>query len=142
MMLLICLAAAAGSFALPFVYGARFAEATTQLLILLPGVYLVGLESVLVQHFTGTDLPVSIPWFWILTVAVNLSLNLAFVPAFGARAAAINSTLSYALIFFLVLIYFCRKTGRRPDEIILPRADDLRELLARMRLATPGVVRD
>jgi O-antigen/teichoic acid export membrane protein len=136
MMLVICLAAAAGSFALPFIYGARFAEATTQLLILLPGVYLVGLESVLVQHFTGTDLPAAIPGFWIVTVIVNLALNLAFVPAFGARAAALNSTLSYALIFFLVAWYFCRKTGRRPAEIFLPRAGDVRQLLARVRLAS------
>jgi len=136
MMLVICLVAAAGSFALPLIYGARFAEATMQLLILLPGVYLVGLESVLVQHFTGTDLPAAIPGFWVVTLLVNLALNLAFVPAFGARAAALNSTLSYALIFFLVAWYFCRKTGRRPAEIFLPRLDDLRELFTRVRLAT------
>lgn len=139
MMLMICLAAAAGSFALPLIYGPGFAEATTQLLILLPGVYLVGLESVLVQHFTGTDLPVAIPGFWIVTVLVNLALNFALVPAFGARAAALSSTLSYALIFVLVAWYFCRKTGRRPGDIFLPRAGDVRELLARIRLASaPG----
>jgi len=132
MMLVICLAAAAGSFALPFVYGAGFAEATMQLLILLPGVYLVGLESVLVQHFTGTDLPAAIPGFWIVTVLVNVALNLALVPAFGARAAALNSTLSYALIFVLVAWYFCRKTGRRPGEIFVPRAGDVRQLFARL----------
>ncbi len=133
MMLVICLAASAGSFALPLIYGARFAEATTQLLILLPGVFLVGLESVLVQHFTGTDLPAAIPGFWIVTVLVNLALNLAFVPSFGARAAALNSTLSYALIFFLVAWYFCRKTGRRPVEIFVPRVNDVRELFGRVR---------
>lgn len=139
MMLVICLAAAAGSFALPLIYGPRFGDATTQLLILLPGVYLVGLESVLVQHFTGTDLPAAIPAFWIVTVLVNLTLNFALVPAFGARAAALNSTLSYALIFFLVAWYFCRKTGRRPVEIFVPRAGDVRELLARVRLSSaPG----
>lgn len=136
MMLVICLVAAAGSFALPLIYGARFAEATMQLLILLPGVYLVGLESVLVQHFTGTDLPAAIPAFWVVTLLVNVTLNIAFVPAFGARAAALNSTLSYALIFFLVTWYFFRKTGRRPAEIFLPRRQDLRDLFVRMRLAT------
>lgn len=139
MMLVICLVAVAGSFALPLVYGARFGDATMQLLILLPGVYLVGLESVLVQHFTGTDLPAAIPWFWVVTVLVNLALNLALVPAFGARAAALNSTLSYALIFFLVAWYFCRRTGRRPGEIFLPRTGDVRQLFAKVRLAAaPG----
>jgi len=136
MMFLICLAAAAGSFLLPLIYGARFAEATTQLLILLPGVYLVGLESVLVQHFTGTDLPAAIPGFWVVTLLVNLTLNFAFVPSFGARAAALNSTLSYALIFILVAAYFCRKTGRRPVEIFLPHGSDLHDLFTRVRLSS------
>jgi O-antigen/teichoic acid export membrane protein len=68
-------------------------------------------------------------------VLVNLGLNFAFVPAFGARAAAVNSTLSYALIFLLVAWYFCRKTGRRPAEIFVPRPQDLRDLFVRVRLA-------
>jgi len=134
LLLVICLAAAAGSFALPLVYGARFSEATTQLLILLPGVYLVGLESVLVQHFTGTNLPPAIPAFWIVTLVINLGLNLALVPLWGARAAALNSTLSYGLIFLLVAAFFGRRTGRRVGEILLPRSGELRELFARIRL--------
>src|SRR5439155_8929507 len=56
LMLIICAVSAAGSFLLPLVYGVRFADAVVQLLILLPGVYLVSIESVLVQHFTGTVL--------------------------------------------------------------------------------------
>src|SRR5207302_6614801 len=85
-------------------------DATNQLLILLPGVYLVGLESVLVQHFTGTGLPFAIPLFWLITMVLNVALNLTFVPVWGARAAALNSTLSYALIFVLVAVHFCRQT--------------------------------
>jgi O-antigen/teichoic acid export membrane protein len=134
-MLIICLAAATSSFALPLIYGARFADATVQLLILLPGVYLVSIESVLVQHFMGTGLPVAIPVFWVVTVAVSLGLNVALVPGLGARGAALTSTVSYALIFVLVAVYFCLKTGRRPVEILLLRRQELRDLLAKMRFA-------
>src|SRR6185436_6705017 len=59
-MLLTCSAAAAFSFMLPLIYGAGFADTTVQLLILLPGIFFLGLESVLVQHFTGTGLPMAI----------------------------------------------------------------------------------
>src|SRR5437660_10375234 len=38
-MLILCLAAAGAAFALPLVYGVRFADATIQFLILLPGVF-------------------------------------------------------------------------------------------------------
>jgi O-antigen/teichoic acid export membrane protein len=134
-MLLVCLAAAAAAFLLPLVYGTRFADATVQLLILLPGVYLVSIESVLVQHFMGTGLPVAVPIFWLVTLAVSLGLNFALVPTLGARGAALTSTLSYALIFALVAIYFCLKTGKTPSEIFLLRSHELRAFLARARFA-------
>ena len=134
-MLMMCLAAAMGAFALPLIYGASFVDSTVQLLILLPGVYLVGMESVLVQHFTGTGLPAAIPGFWLITLAINLGLNLALVPRFGARGAAFTSTLSYALIFVLVAVYFCVKTRRRPTEIFLLRPHELRDLFSLSRRA-------
>ncbi len=136
-MLIMCVVVAAGSFLLPFIYGARFAGATIQLLILLPGVCLIGIESVLVQHFTGTGLPVAIPVFWLITFAVSIVLNLTLVPVFGARGAAVASTISYALIFLFVAVYFCLKTGRRPIEIFLLRGREVRNLLVQARLASP-----
>jgi O-antigen/teichoic acid export membrane protein len=132
-MLMMCVAAAAGSFLLPLIYGPRFADATIQLLILLPGIYLVGIESVLVQHFTGIGLPVAIPIFWAVTLAVNIGLNLALVPAFGGRGAASVSLISYTLIFVLVVFYFCVKTGNKLSAVFLLRRHELRDLFAMVR---------
>jgi O-antigen/teichoic acid export membrane protein len=111
-------------------YGAGFAEATVLLFILLPGVYLVGLESVLVQHFNAAGLPRAIPLFWTMTLIINLVLTFALVPSFGARGAATSSTLSYALIFGLVLFYFHKQTGQPLSFTLMPRTKELRELLA------------
>ena len=132
-MLVMCVAAAAGSFLLPLIYGPSFADATIQLLILLPGIYLVGIESVLVQHFTGIGLPVAIPIFWVVTLAVNVGLNLALVPAFGGRGAACASVISYALIFVLVAFYFRFKTGNKLSATFLLRRQELRDLFATIR---------
>jgi O-antigen/teichoic acid export membrane protein len=136
-MFIVCSAAAAGSFLLPLVYGQRFSGAVFQLLLLLPGICFLAIESVLVQHFTGTGLPAAIPVFWIATVIVNLGLNLALVPHWGAPAAALNSSISYTLIFLLVVIYFCIKTARRPREIFVLRRHELREMLARIGRLRP-----
>jgi O-antigen/teichoic acid export membrane protein len=111
-MLVCCVAAVPASFLLPLVYGAAFSDATTLLLILLPGVYLIGLESVLVQHFSALGLPRAIPIYWLVTLVVNLVLVFALVPQFGAFGAAIASTVSYALIFGLVTFYFLATTRR------------------------------
>src|SRR5215510_9802777 len=111
-MFLCCLAAIPFSFLLPIVYGPAFYESTFQLLILIPGVYLVGLQSVLVQHFNAMGLPRSIPLFWLITLAVNVVLVFGLVPAMGARGAAVASTISYTLIFVLVATQFRLSTGR------------------------------
>lgn len=111
-MLVCCLVAVPASFLLPLVYGAAFSDATTLLLILLPGVYLIGIESVLVQHFNALGLPRAIPVYWLVTLIVNLVLVFALVPQFGAFGAAIASTVSYALIFSLVGFYFVATTRR------------------------------
>ena len=107
-----CLAAVPFSFALPLVYGSEFTAATRLLLILLPGVYLVGLESVMVQHFNALGLPRIIPVYWIVTLVVNLVLVFALVPRLGAQGAAIASTISYVLIFALVTRQFVATTGQ------------------------------
>jgi O-antigen/teichoic acid export membrane protein len=111
-MLACCVVAVPGSFLLPLFYGSAFADATFLLLILLPGVYFVGLESVLVQHFNALGLPRAIPLYWVVTLVVNLVLVFALVPRFGARGAAIASTVSYALIFCLVALQFRASTER------------------------------
>lgn len=128
-MLLVCLISVPLSFVLPLLYGAAFGDVTIQLLILLPGVFLIGVESVLVQYFSATGLPVAIPLFWLLTLIINISLTFALVPAFGARGAALASTISYALIFALVIFYFRAKTGNTFSSILLLRAEDWRALL-------------
>src|SRR5215212_7520561 len=111
-MFICCLAAVPFSLLLPVIYGPAFADATKLLLILLPGVYLIGLESVLVQHFNALGLPRAIPLYWIITLIMNLVLVFALVPRYGAQGAAIASTISYAMIFGLVALHFHTSTGR------------------------------
>jgi O-antigen/teichoic acid export membrane protein len=128
-MLFCCLAAAPLSFLLPVLYGPAFLDVSVQLLILLPGVYLIGLESVLVQHFNAAGLPLTIPLFWLVTLLINMVLVFALVPRFGARGAAVASTISYALISCLVALHFRMSTGRPLSDAFLLRASELRRLI-------------
>lgn len=129
-MLPICLAAIPLSFLLPLLYGPAFSDVSTQLLILLPGVYLIGLESVLVQHSNASGLPRAIPLFWLGTLGANICLVFILVPRFGARGAAIASTISYALIFLLVFFHFRSVTGRSLSETFLLSGAELRQLIS------------
>jgi O-antigen/teichoic acid export membrane protein len=118
-MFLCCLAAVPFSLLLPVLYGEAFAGATKLLLILLPGVFLMGLESVLVQHFNALGLPRAIPVYWVITLALNVCLVFTLVPRFGAQGAAIASTISYAAIFALVALHFHTSTGRSFTEVFV-----------------------
>lgn len=132
-MLAVCLAAVPAVFALPLLYGAAFDDAIVQSLILLPGVLLVSVGGVLAQHFSGTGLPIALPLFWTVALLFNTALNLAFVPAYGARAAALSSSISYSLVFALIAFYFRRRTGRALADAFLLRGDELRALLSSAR---------
>jgi enterobacterial common antigen flippase len=132
-MFVVCLLTVPASFALPALYGAEFAESVVLFLILLPGVYLVGLESVLVQHFNAAGLPRAVPLFWVATLVINVAATFALVPAFGARGAAAASTLSYAMIFALVVFYFRRRTGQPLSAALVPRRAELLATLAAAR---------
>ena len=118
-MFLCCVAAVPLSLLLPLVYGAAFSEATGLLLILLPGVYLLGLESVLVQHFNALGIPRAIPIYWVITLVLNLILVFILVPRYGAVGAALASTVCYAVIFALVAIHFQTSTGRSFSEVFV-----------------------
>jgi O-antigen/teichoic acid export membrane protein len=133
LLLFCCVAAIPLSYLLSLLYGTAFTDVTVQLLILLPGVYLVGIESVLVQHLNAIGLPRTIPLSWIATLIVNIVLVFVLVPRFGARGAAVASTISYALIFFLVAHYFTAETGRRLSDALLLRGTELRRLLTLRR---------
>jgi O-antigen/teichoic acid export membrane protein len=98
--------------ALPLIYGPAFAGAPSLVWVLLPGVFFWGVQMALVQFFVGTGLPKLIPAMWVATLALNVVLNLLLVPKFGARGAALVSTISYALIFGAVFIRF-RQHPRR-----------------------------
>lgn len=132
-MMVICIAAAPVSLALPLIYGTAFNDVPIQFLILLPGIYLLSIESVLVQHFSSLGLPIAIPIFWLVTLATNLALNFIFVPTFGARAAAASSTICYSLVFFLVAIYFHIRTGNRLSDMLLLGTDEFRLLVTRRK---------
>jgi len=118
-MFVCCLSAVPLSLLLPLVYGVAFYDATGLLWILLPGVYLMGLESVLVQHFNALGLPKAILLYWVATLVLNLVLVFALVPRFGAQGAAIASTLSYAVIFGLVAVHFQSSTKRSFAEVFV-----------------------
>ena len=132
--LLICAFAVPTAFILPFLYGASFSPATYQFLLLLPGAYFIGLQMILSQHLVGIGKISLLPFFWVFTLLLNVTLNLWFIPRFGGIAAAWVSSTAYLAIFLLTLMNFRKQTGQTIADLFFPKSEDFRNLRARLKV--------
>lgn len=85
------------------VFGKSFLPAVAPFIWLMPGSFLLGVETVIVQYLNSLGFPRIIAYFWLLVTALNIGLNLWAIPAYGLIGAAIVSTITYSLAFVLVL---------------------------------------
>src|SRR5258705_13140271 len=84
----------------------------------------------MVQPFNAMGLPLTIPLFWLISLATNDALVFALGPRFGACGAAVASTISYSMIFVLVAVHSRVTTGRSLSDVFLLQREELRRLLA------------
>jgi len=92
-------------------FGEAYLKSITPFVWLLPGVYFLGLEVVLVQFLNSTGFPSSIVYLWVLATLLNIILNLALISSYGISGAAISSSISYFFVFVGV-IFLCYRTNR------------------------------
>jgi O-antigen/teichoic acid export membrane protein len=110
-------------------YGPGFEGAIRATRCLLPGVWALGLNGVLMNHFGGQGMPAVTIVGPFMGLILNLSLNLAVVPRFGIVGAAVASSAAYALMLAASLLAFVRRGRVRLRDSLLLRADDVRLLL-------------
>ena len=119
----------------PLVFGREFAPAVGLALILLPGVALAGVASVLMATVVGRGRPGYSLAGALVSTPVTVALYLLVIPPFGARGAAVASTVSYTLSFVLSTYFFRRATGVRVAACLVPTRDELRDYVTLWRAA-------
>ena len=92
-------------------FGSEFEGATSLYYWLLPGIYSLGLLTILSHHFAGRGFPRRAMAFWIVGLGINLALNFAFLPGRGAWVAALASSITYAVLLALFMWLFAREAG-------------------------------
>jgi O-antigen/teichoic acid export membrane protein len=104
--------------AVQLVFGTSFLPAVTPFIWLMPGSFLLGVEIVIVQYLNSLGFPKIIAYCWLLVTALNIAINFWAIPAYGITGAAIVSTVSYSLIFVLVLVAI--RNGTRSESTAVP----------------------
>jgi O-antigen/teichoic acid export membrane protein len=119
----------AAQWLIPVLYGSEFTDATTALLLLLPGFFALAIETVVMNFLAGDGSPPIVYWGPFIGLVVNLGANMYVIPRWGIDGAAVTSSVGYAVVLALVLGYYLRWTRSRLAEVVLPRREDLRALL-------------
>jgi antigen flippase len=131
-LLMACLCAGAALLVVPVVrllYGPRFEGAIGATWCLLPGVFALGLNGVLMNHFAAEGLPKVTTLAPLLGLVLNVALNLAVVPRFGIQGAAATSSGAYLLMLAVSLRAFLHDGGVRLRDSLLVGRDELKGLL-------------
>ena len=107
----LCLLTIPAAQAIPFVFGERFEESIGLYYWLLPGVYCLGLLTILAHHFAGRGYPKKAAGVWFVGLGVNVAINVAFLPGRGAWVASLASSIAYAVLLALYVWLFVREAG-------------------------------
>lgn len=133
---LACLAFALIAYPLVVIlYGTAFAPAAMPLILLMPGVWLLGVGKLLAIHMAGSGRPEIGTYSALLSLLVTVALDLALIPIIGINGAALASSGSYTIATVYLVVSFVRATGVGASDVLLIRRRDMALLWQAARAA-------
>jgi O-antigen/teichoic acid export membrane protein len=124
------------SWIIPLLYGHQFHAASEALRLLLPGLFSLTLEVVLMSFLAGEGSPPIIYWAPLLGLVANLVPNLLVIPRWGINGAAVTSSIGYTIVLSLVFGYYIRSTGSSPRQVLIVHTSDINALRGRSDVAS------
>lgn len=108
------------------VYGSDFAESAQVIRILMPGIVLMVLFKILNSSLAGRGNPLFALRIYVVTLVVNIVLNLILIPIYGIYGAAIASTISYTLGAIVFSIAYHRLTNMPYKDLFIINKNDIK----------------
>ena len=95
-------------YAVKLLFGAAFLPAADAYLWLIPGIFTLGVEIVLVQFLNSIGYPPIVMWVWLFSSVANIALNIYVIPRQGIVGASAVSSITYtlALVFIIAILRF------------------------------------
>lgn len=113
--------------ALPLLYGSAYQDSVELYLWLAPGIFFLGLLSVVSIHFSVRGYPPLLIAVWIAGLVLDVALNVALLGPLGLFIAPLSSTIAYGLVLAAHLGPFTREMGGWRE--LVPRFAEIGPLL-------------
>jgi O-antigen/teichoic acid export membrane protein len=91
-------------------FGAEFVRSTIALYWLLPGLWCLGMNTLLYQHLSSFGMPAFMIVSTCTAAAFNAAVNLWAIPRFGMAGAAAVSSATYILLLLSTVLYLNAST--------------------------------
>lgn len=123
-------------------FGEAFLRAIHPLLVLLPGIWLLGLWRNITNDLVGRGHPEAKTISAGLALMTSVFVGLLLIPRLELLGAALMSAISYAVAFLVILVIYSRNTQVRWRDVFLVRSSDFVTLRQSVSMALRYVRRD
>jgi O-antigen/teichoic acid export membrane protein len=93
---------------IPLLYGRVFLPAVPAFQWLMPGIFCLGIEVIVVQFLNSMGFPIRVVYIWGFATLLNIGMNFSVIPKYGIVGAAVVSSLSYLIVFALIMVMIQR----------------------------------
>ncbi len=107
-------------------FGYEYLSSIAPFMILLPGIFALSIAKILTSDLAGRGRPEFGTFSSIISLLINIPLNLLLIPKWGIKGAAFSSTIAYIVSTLIVLISFLRISNNSLLNILLLQRNDLK----------------
>lgn len=111
-----------------FVYGSDYLPAFTLLVLLIPGLIFSSLNGITIPFFTSRNKQSVTIMCSLFSLALNICLNIVFIPKYGAVGAAGVTTVTYSMFSLTLLIMYKKLCPFSYTELFFPTKQDIAEI--------------
>lgn len=114
-----------GSYLIRLFYGETFSASYLPLLLLLPGIWALGLWKNFINDLSVRGYPAIKSYTSGIALILTVILDIFLIPRWGITGAAIASSSAYLIAWWIALKAFCRITNYHPLALLLIRWQDI-----------------
>ena len=116
-----------GRFLILLIFPGEFVASVAPLQWLLPGIVMLGIPKILTADLAGRGKPFYSTIAMVITVGVNLGMNILLIPRMNISGAALASTISYSASAVIIAWFYKMETGVKFKELLFTRKSDLKQ---------------